>query len=190
MRTSDALEVLAKQRGEVVVVAAMSAAYEWARISDHPLDLIYIPSAMAHAPGIGLGLALAQPERRIVVLNGDGCMLMDLGVLATIVEAGARNLVLIVLENGTYAVTGGQSIPGRGRTDFPAMAWAAGFSRVHACEGVNALEDALPDLLTAPGPTFVNLIVEPEPVGPAPSLPPMPERTEQLRAELSKPASG
>ncbi len=189
MRTSDALEVLVKQRGEVVVVAAMSAAYEWARISDHPLDLIYIPSAMAHAPGIALGLALAQPERRIIVLNGDGCMLMDLGVLATIIEAGARNLVLIVLENGTYAVTGGQSIPGRGRTDFPALARAAGFPRVQAFDDVTSFDEALPALLDATGPTFVNLSVEPEAAGPAPSLLPMPERIETLRAELAGRAS-
>ncbi len=186
MRTSDALEVLARHRGDAVVVAAMSAAYEWARISDHPLDLIYIPSAMAHAPGIGLGLALAQPERRVIVLNGDGCMLMDLGVLATIIEAGPRNLILIVLENGTYAVTGGQNIPGRGRTDFPAMARAAGFPRVHAFEDVKGFERALAHLLAAPGPSFVNLTVEPEAAGPAPSLLPMPERIETLRAELAR----
>jgi thiamine pyrophosphate-dependent acetolactate synthase large subunit-like protein len=186
MRTSEALQILGKHRGEAIVVAAMSAAYEWARISEHRLDLVYVPSAMAHGPGIALGLALAQPERRVIAVNGDGCLLMDLGILVTIVEAEATNLALILLDNGIYAITGGQSIPGRGRTDFPAMARAAGFRQVAAFEDVASFGAALPGLLRARGPTFVNLIVEPEAAGRAPSLAAMPERIERLRQELAR----
>ncbi|MFQ5809197.1 MAG: thiamine pyrophosphate-dependent enzyme [Armatimonadota bacterium] len=185
MRTAEALQVLAEHRGEAIVVSAMSAAYEWARISDHPLDFVYLPSAMAHGPGIALGLALAQPERRVVALNGDGCMLMSLGSLVTIVEADATNLVLIVLDNGIYGITGGQSVPGRGRTDFPTMAHAAGFAHVAAFDDRTSFDSALPDLFSAPGPAFVNLTVEPEAAGPPPSLPPMPERIARLRGELA-----
>ncbi len=185
MRTAEALKALAQHRGEAIVVPSMSAAYEWARISEHPLDFVYLPSAMGHGPGIALGLALAQPDRRVVALNGDGCLLMDLGILVTIAQAEAANLVLIILDNGTYAVTGGQSVPGRGRTDFPAMARAAGFAHVTAFDDPASFAVALPDLLTAPGPTFVNLTVAPEPVGTPPSLPPMPERVDRLMEELA-----
>jgi thiamine pyrophosphate-dependent acetolactate synthase large subunit-like protein len=189
MRTAEALQVLAEHRGEAIVVSAMSAAYEWAPISDHPLDLVYLPSAMAHAPGIALGLALARPGRRVVALNGDGCMLMSLGSLVTIAEADAANLVLIVLDNGIYAITGAQSVPGRGRTDFPAMARAAGFAHVAAFDDATAFDRELPHLLSAPGPAFVNLSVESQAPGPPPSLAPMPERIARLRAELARGSS-
>ena len=85
-----ALEVLAGLRRDEVVITTMGAAREWPRLSHHPLDFHYIPSAMGEAPALGLGLALAQPSREVIVLNGDGCMLMNLGALVTIVASGAR----------------------------------------------------------------------------------------------------
>ncbi len=83
-----------------IVVTTMGSAREWPKLSQHPLDFHYIPSAMGHAPVLGLGLALAQPAREVITFNGDGCMLMSLGCLATIVASGATNYTLIVLENG------------------------------------------------------------------------------------------
>ena len=82
-----ALAALAERRRDQIVVTTMGAAREWPRLSQHPLDFHYIPSAMGHAPMLGLGLALAQPQREVIVLNGDGCMLMSLGCLVTIVAS-------------------------------------------------------------------------------------------------------
>src|SRR5580704_11862629 len=103
-----ALEVVRDRRRDQIVVTTMGSAREWPRLSQHPLDFHYIPSAMGHAPMLALGLALAQPARETIVLNGDGCTLMSLGCLVTIVASGAKNLTLILLENGVYEVTGGQ----------------------------------------------------------------------------------
>ncbi len=75
-----ALEVLAGLRRDEIVITTMGAAREWPRLSQHPLDFHYIPSAMGEAPALALGLALALPSREVIVLNGDGCMLMNLGV--------------------------------------------------------------------------------------------------------------
>ena len=70
-----ALGVLAKLRRDEIVVTTMGSAREWPKLSQHLLDLHYIPSAMGQAPDLGLGLALAQPGREVMVFNGDGCLL-------------------------------------------------------------------------------------------------------------------
>ena len=80
----EALAVLAQHRGERVVVTTMTAVGLWPALSDSPLDFHYIPSSMGQATSLGLGLALARPERGVIVVNGDGSMLMNLGSLVTV----------------------------------------------------------------------------------------------------------
>ena len=109
MPLNEALKILAARRREGdVVISTMSAAREWMKLGTHPLDFIYAPSAMGEAPALGLGVALAQPDRRVIVLNGDGCLLMNLGCLVTITAQRPRNLVQITFDNSVYEVTGQQ----------------------------------------------------------------------------------
>src|SRR6202023_745825 len=117
-------------RGQRIVLTTMTSAGLWPALSDSPLDFAYLPSAMSQAPALGLGLALAQPERGVVVLNGDGCMLMSLGSLVTLANQVA-NVYLLIMDNGLYEVTGGQATAGARRTDFAGMARAAGIQRVY-----------------------------------------------------------
>src|SRR5271155_695580 len=131
MTQRQALEVLLPHRDGAVVITTMSSAGIWPTLSNSPLDFAYIPSAMGHAPDLGLGLALAQPGRRVIVVNGDGCMLMNLGVLVTLAQY-AVPLYLIILDNGLYEVTGGQRVAGVGRTDFAQLARGAGIARVYS----------------------------------------------------------
>ena len=121
MTLREALEIVAAHRGHRVVVATMSSAGLWPSLSDSPLDFIYIPSSMGQAPSLGLGLALAQPQRGVIVLNGDGCTLMNLGCLVTLADHPA-NLYLLIVDNGLYEVTGGQPTAGAGRIDFAGLA--------------------------------------------------------------------
>src|SRR5438876_10571049 len=86
MDVVEALRLLKNRRGEEVVIATMGAEREWLKMSQHPRDFLYVPSSMSQAPTLGLGLAMARPDLRIVVLNGDGCMLMNLGCLVTIAD--------------------------------------------------------------------------------------------------------
>jgi sulfopyruvate decarboxylase subunit beta len=132
----------------------------WARHSDSPLDFASADSAMGHAADFALGIALAQPARGVVCLNGDGSMLMTLGTLVTVVASGARNFVLFVAENGTYEVTGNQTVPGAGRVDFAALARAAGFPRAERFRDAAAYAASLPRLLEAEGPVCLVAEVE------------------------------
>lgn len=161
MLTKDQLlRPLAAVRTDEVVVTCMSVTRPWGRLSDHELDFASADSAMGHTADLALGIALAQPSRKVICLNGDGSMLMNLGTLVTITGSGAENLILFVLENGTYEITGNQPIPGAGQVDFPGLARAAGFPRAYSFNRDVGYEAALPEILKAEGPVFVGVGVE------------------------------
>jgi thiamine pyrophosphate-dependent acetolactate synthase large subunit-like protein len=186
MRTDECLAKLAEFRTDEVVIAAMTSAVLWPAHGSHPRDLIYVPSTMGGAPALGLGLALARPEVRVIVLNGDGSMLMSLGCLVSIAEQAPPNLALVVLDNGMYAVTGGQPTPGAGRIDFAQMATAAGWRSARRLATPDAWAAALPELLRAPGPHFAQLTVAPEPTAITPPPEPMGDRLARLSVALGK----
>ena len=161
-----ALETLVRLRGERIVVTTMGAAREWPKLGDHPLDLHYLPSAMGEAPALGLGLALARPEGEVLVVNGDGAMLMNLGSLVTIVASGAKNITVVVLDNGIYEVTGGQQIAAtvarqRATLSYTGMALAAGFESSVEFNDLELWQRAAAAALELPGPRFISLAVEP-----------------------------
>jgi thiamine pyrophosphate-dependent acetolactate synthase large subunit-like protein len=180
----EALEVVAAQRGGRIVVTTMGSVGLWPSLSDGPLDFAYLPSSMGHGPGLGLGLALAQPERGVIVVNGDGCMLMNLGALVTIASQPA-NLYLLVIDNGLYEVTGGQVHAGAGHVDFAGLARAAGIERVYAFETAEAWRAAASEALTGPGPVVVWLKVTGKLGQKTPKAPrPMAEQVRRLRKAL------
>jgi thiamine pyrophosphate-dependent acetolactate synthase large subunit-like protein len=118
--------------------------------------------AMGGHCGFGLGLALAQPNKRVVLFDSEGDLLMSLGQLATIAEQAPANFYHFILDNGVYATTGGQPVPGAKNVDYAGVARASGYKRAH---GFAALEDfrrELPGILAAPGPVLVALKVLPE----------------------------
>lgn len=181
----ETLKVLHAVRTEgQVVVPTMGSAREWMTLGTHPLDLIYAPSAMGQAPLLGLGIALAQPDRQVIVMNGDGCMLMNLGCLVTITAAAPRNFVLIVCDNSMYEVTGQQltaaaepARPEAAPVDYCAIARGSGFREVHQFDQLENWKAAIGGVLAARGPTFVLLKVEPVPGGAVPKSPaPAPQR--------------
>ena len=197
MMTKDQLLApLARLRGDHVVVTTMGVVRPWARHSESPLDFASADSAMGHAADFALGLALARPERKVICLNGDGSMLMTLGTLVTIAGSGARNLVLFVVRNGTYEITGNQRLPGAAGLDFAAMARAAGFAHAETFADAGAYGAALPGLIARDGPLCLVADVEPgseTPLGRGPSQPErylrrsLAESVRELRRALGEP---
>jgi thiamine pyrophosphate-dependent acetolactate synthase large subunit-like protein len=192
-----ALEVLQQTRTpEDVVITTMGAAREWMALGPtNPMDLVFVPSAMGQATSVGLGLALARPDHRIIVVNGDGSMLMNLGSLVTITAEQPSNLVLIVCDNGVYEVTGAQPTPAspsgrlRGdRLDFLALARAAGFSSLFRCSTLPEWRERVHSALDrAGGPTFVLLDVDPVAGARGPRSPgPAPARARQFMAAVDR----
>src|SRR5439155_25023525 len=105
----------------------------------------------------GLGLALARPDRRVLVFDGDGSLLMQLGSLATVAGAAPRNLVHFLFKNGVYHTSGAQEIPGGCGVDFVQMAKGAGYRAASAIGEPGELMRRLPMLLKVEGPIFVEL---------------------------------
>jgi thiamine pyrophosphate-dependent acetolactate synthase large subunit-like protein len=184
MAHREALEVLAAHRGGKVVLTTHGSVDDWLALSDTPLDFAYAPGAMGHAPAFGLGLALARPGRGVVVVTGDGHLLMNLGCLATL-AAHPADVFLVVMDNGAYEVTGGQPTPGSGRVDFAGLARAAGIPRVYTCETVEEWRAAAAEALAGPRPVVAWLKVEARPGGRAPrAMRPLAEQAERLRQAL------
>jgi sulfopyruvate decarboxylase subunit beta len=179
-----ALEVLAQHRGERIVIATMASIGLWPKLSDQLLDFAYMPSAMGQGPALGLGLALAHPERGAIVLNGDGSMLMNLGSLVTLANQPA-NVYLVILDNGIYEVTGGQPTAGTGHTDFAGLARAAGIERVYAFDAVESWQSTAAEALSGPGPVLIWLKVEGRMGQKTPTAPrPMAEQIRRLKEAL------
>jgi len=165
MRRDHCLQALARHHTDEIVVPVYQACFEWLAIKPEAPNFISI-GAMGQAAPHALGLALGRPDRRVIVLDGDGSLLMNLGTLVTIANAAPPNLLHCVCENGTYEANGGHPIPGRGVVDFAAMAVAAGYRQAHVFAELAAFEAALPALLKATGPVFATLRVEPGPPPP------------------------
>ncbi len=159
-----ALRVLADLReADQIVVTSMGSAREWPRISQHPLDFHYVPSTMSGAVPLSLGLALAQPAREVLVCTGDGSLLMSLGCLVTVVDSRARNLTIVLLDNGVYEITGGQKTAAANNdVDFATLARAVGFRAVAGFSDDLDWRDRAREVLSLPGPRFIWLKTEPE----------------------------
>mgnify|MGYP000603173366 CR=1 FL=1 len=160
MKTFSACEVIAKARGDAVLVSTMGAMFAFDRLGAAQPRLSSVP-LMGGAPGLGLGLALARPEEKILVVDGDASLLMQLGGLVTVAEHEPRNFIHFVIHNGTqFSGLSNLALPGEARLDLCGMARAAGYRKVVRIDTRDALEAAIDDLIAGPGPTFVELRVE------------------------------
>ena len=188
MTLVDALQILAETRRDQVVVTTMSAARQWMRISEHPLDLHFVPSTMGGGLSLGLGLALARPERDVIVLSGDGCLLMNLGSLVTAAVSNRSNFTVILIDNGVYETTGCQKLVTTGSPiDLADLARATKFANVTEFETLQAWRNGAEMALKQPGPHCVILKIAPTyddyvltPPGP------MPERLVAFSAALDR----
>src|ERR1700716_565564 len=161
MRRQEAIAALVADHGDAITVTTEQAIGAWRaavpepanQITDH-LDIV---GCMGSASTIGLGIALAKPERTVIVDDGDGSLLMQLGSLVTIAGAAPTNFFHFVFENGVYETSGSQPLPAEGRFDLAQMARAAGYARVEEFDDGSAFARALPDLLEQRGPVFVSV---------------------------------
>src|SRR5712672_872912 len=169
MRIAEALEVFRPHRGDALVVPGRGGRY-WVERTSHPdLDAPVGDPAMGGHAGFGLGLALARPERKLVLFDSEGDILMSLGMLATIAEQAPANFYHFLLDNEVYATTGGQPVPNAKNVAYDKLALASGYPRAHAFEEIGDFTRELPAILGRPGPVFVWLKVfsevENEPIG-------------------------
>ncbi len=162
---TDAVKLLDSKREDSVFVATMNANNVNFGLpsvtSNEDLDFP-LSGAMGKASSLGLGLALAQPQRKIMVLDGDGSLLMNLGAMVTLTSKAPKNVYHFLFDNGVYAVTGGQPVPGAGKADWADMARAAGYAATFDFDNIEDLATGIDEVLATTGPVFVRLAITPE----------------------------
>ena len=160
MKRDEMLKAFARQRKDEIVVAVYTAAQEITQISPNDLNYTFV-GAMGQGSSHALGLALGRPDRRVILFDGDGSLLMNLGSLVTIANQAPANLVHCLCENGCYETNGSVPIPRAGQIRFAELAKTAGYRRIYEISDLADWESKLPDLLKEAGPLFVDLKVEP-----------------------------
>jgi thiamine pyrophosphate-dependent acetolactate synthase large subunit-like protein len=153
-----AVKAILADRGDALLVTGLGSSCYDAGTVDHP-NTFYLWGGMGGAAMIGVGLALAQPKRRVLVITGDGEMLMGLGSLATIGAEKIRNLSIIVIDNELYSETGMQPTHTSRGVDLAGIAKAAGFAASATISTTPELNSWIPKLYNTPGPLFLDIKV-------------------------------
>ena len=162
---SDAVSLIDSKRGDSVIVPTMNAnnlGFGLPSVTTNQSLDLPLSGAMGKASNLGLGLALAQPDRKVMVLDGDGSLLMNLGSMITSANKAPTNFYHFLFNNKVYAVTGGQPIPGSDCQDWEGMAKAAGYAAVFSYDNLEDFTNGIDEVLAATGPVFVHLAVEPQ----------------------------
>ena len=166
MNRIEATRAIVELAGQAPIIASLGhPAYDLFAAANRP-ENFYTWGSMGLASSIGLGLAMARPDLRVFVLDGDGSLLMNLGSLATIGLLQPANLVLVVMDNEEYATTGGQQTPTAHGADLDAAARAMSVARTATVRSVDELKR---ELGTSGGPQIVVAkVAEPAPTAKPP----------------------
>ena len=159
----DVVSRILAERGDTLVVTGLgSTTWDAAAAGDHPNNF-YLWGGMGGAAMVGLGLANAQPGRRVLTITGDGEMLMGLGGLATVGVSGPSNLAIVVIDNERYGETGMQETHTAHGVDLAAVAAGAGFAAAGTLRTMDEVEAWIPRLHGEPGPIFAAVKVGTDP---------------------------
>jgi sulfopyruvate decarboxylase subunit beta len=144
----------------LVVTALGNASYLWA-VMHHVPENFYVEDAMGLALPLALGLAIAQPARPVVVVEGDGAVLMHLGSLVTVGAVGPGNLTILLIQNGVHAASGGQALTNPA-LDLAQLARSAGIARAKNVATPEAFASAMGSAFTGDGPQVLVLSTKPD----------------------------
>jgi len=162
MHTAEMLKAFAGYRENAIVVPGRGGRY-WTDLTTQPsLDVPLGDPAMGGHAGFALGLALARPERKVILFDSEGDLLMSLGMLVTIAEQQPANFYHFLIDNWCYATTGGQPVPNAENIAYDVVARGAGYPRTFAFRELEEFAATLPSILDKPGPVLVALKVAPE----------------------------
>jgi len=191
--STEAARAISFHRQDAVVVSTSSALRDWNQVSERRDLDIDLTDCMDRAPGVGLGLSLAQPERKVLVLDCDATLRTDLGSLATIGESRPENLVHFVFDDATHVSTQGIPLDGLDNINFASMAQGAGYTRTFQFDNPEELFIGMEEVMRETGPVFVVVkVIHDQDLAPFPDRS-MAEGWSQVRETLlgeSQAASG
>jgi phosphonopyruvate decarboxylase len=157
--TLDRREILSRlfpSTDEILFISGLAgSARDAAQLADDGDNLFTMAGTMGAAVSMGMGVALSAPESRVVVITGDGELLMNIGALASVATMAPANLSIVCIDNGCHGETGGQTGHTSHRTDLAKMAEGAGLSSIMVLETEDQIDAAAKFLIDAPAPHFV-----------------------------------
>ncbi len=179
IRQEELMAVVSEHRGDAVVLTTMTAGRCWTGITTLPDRDLHVGGAMGKASSVALGIALARSDVKVILFDGDGSLLMNLGSLVTIAGKEPKNLYHFAVQNGVYATTGGQPIPNHEGVSLASIARGAGYKAAYEFDDLEEFTTNLEEVLGQAGPVFITLKTVPEvqnlPIGQRP-----PSRTPSL----------
>jgi thiamine pyrophosphate-dependent acetolactate synthase large subunit-like protein len=155
--------LIAKLKNEEAVIGGIGNTNFDLWAAGHRPQNFYMLGSMGLAFPIALGVALAQPDRRIFALEGDGSLLMQLGSLSTIATLKPKNLTMVVMDNGIYQITGAQPTPGAAVADIVAIAVASGLTHSSWAADEDDFERLIEESMSAAGPTLIGVRIDEKP---------------------------
>ncbi len=150
------------EREEAVVGGIGNTNFDLWAVGQRPQNF-YMLGSMGLAIPIALGVAIAQPQRHVVALEGDGSLLMQLGCLTTVAALGQKNLTMVIMDNGLYQITGSQPTPAAGLADFVAIARGAGIAKAAWAADEEDFDRLIDAALAEGGPTFIAARIDDKP---------------------------
>jgi phosphonopyruvate decarboxylase len=162
INTAEMLRAFKPLRGDAIVIPGRGGRH-WVELTENEkLDATLGDPAMGGHGAFGLGVALAQPKRKVMMFDSEGDIQMSLGILITIAEQAPKNFYHFLIDNGVYATTGGQPVPNAENVDYAGLAKAAGYPKAVSYDALDTLMADLPGLLASTGPVFIHMKVVPE----------------------------
>jgi thiamine pyrophosphate-dependent acetolactate synthase large subunit-like protein len=155
--------LVAKLKNEEAVIGGIGNSNFDLWSAGHRPQNFYMLGSMGLAIPIALGVALAQPRRHVIALEGDGSLLMQLGCLVTVAALRPKNLTMVIMDNGLYQITGGQATPAAGIADYVALARAAGLAKCAWAADEEDFDGLVDEALAGGGPTFIAARIDEKP---------------------------
>ncbi len=153
----DLMGVIEKYRGDAVIVPTMRATVGWKEVSNNIKRDIAISGAMGKTSSFALGVCLSQPDTKVIVFDGDGSLIMNMGTLVTIANKAPKNMYHFVMDNGIYGTTGGQPVPGNGVTSYAGLAKEAGYASSYEFDDLEEFSTQAAQIFEQPGPVLVSI---------------------------------
>ena len=157
----DAMKAVIDHRRGDLVLTTETSTLAWQDVTDDDALDLPIP-AMSKGSSMALGVALAQPDRRVILWDGDGSLLMNLGSNVTVAGKAPKNFYHIILDNGIYAMTGGQPLPNAGGINFEDLARSAGYPRTTSFDNLEDWVTGIGEVLEGDGPVTNVMTTTPE----------------------------
>ncbi len=186
MHKREAIAILAQNKGQAITVSTMQAAAPWHDTGAGKAMHVDASGCMGSASSLGLGLALGRPDRTIMVMDGDGSLLMQLGSLVTVASLAPKNFYHFIFSNGLYESSGNQPLPGQGVFDFGKLALGAGYAGAFTFSDAKALARELPAVMATQGPVLIDLKIARDDATPRWPGIPMAGQVESLRQQLAR----